>query len=62
MICFMHYALTASTTVTADASIALAAHLIPAHMLGFAVVAAVLLVMGNGFWLCNRFALAHGIG
>ncbi len=49
MICFMHYALTASTTVTADASIALAAHLIPAHMLGFAVVAAVLLVMGNGF-------------
>jgi diguanylate cyclase len=49
MICFMHYTLMASITVTADASIALAADLIPAQMLGFAVVAAVLLVMGNGF-------------
>jgi diguanylate cyclase len=49
MICFMHYTLMASITVTADASIALAGHLIPAQMLGFAVVAAVLLVMGNGF-------------
>ena len=49
MICFMHYALTASTSVIADAAITLPSYLIPAHMLGFAVVAAVFLVMGSGF-------------
>jgi diguanylate cyclase len=49
MICAMHYAMTASTTTVADAAVALPPHLIPAHMLGFAVVAAVLLVMGSGF-------------
>ena len=49
MICTMHYALTASTTAIPDASIALPSYLIPAYMLGFAVVGAVLLVMGSGF-------------
>ena len=49
MICAMHYAMTASATTLPDASIALPPYLIPAHMLGFAVVAAVLLVMGSGF-------------
>jgi diguanylate cyclase len=49
MICTMHYALTASATAIADASVSLPAYLIPAHMLGFAVVGAVLLVMGSGF-------------
>ena len=49
MICVMHYALTASTTSIPDASVILPAYLIPAHMLGFAVVGAVLLVMGSGF-------------
>jgi diguanylate cyclase len=48
-ICFMHYALLASTTVTPGPSTALAAGLIPAYMLGFAVIAAGLLVMGSGF-------------
>src|ERR1700712_4711667 len=49
MICAMHYAMTASATTLPDASIALPPYLIPAGMLGFAVVAAVLLVMGSGF-------------
>ena len=49
MICAMHYAMTASSTTLPDASVALPSYLIPAHMLGFAVVAAVLLVMGSGF-------------
>jgi diguanylate cyclase len=49
MICVMHYALTASQSVVPDASVALPSYLIPADMLGFAVVGAVLLVMGSGF-------------
>ena len=49
MICTMHYALTASTSTIPDTSIALPSYLIPADMLGFAVVGAVLLVMGSGF-------------
>ena len=49
MVCTMHYSLTASTSTVADTSIALPSYLIPAHMLGFAVVGAVLLVMGSGF-------------
>ena len=49
MICVMHYALTASETTFPDALAALPPGLIPAPMLGFAVVAAVLLVMGSGF-------------
>jgi diguanylate cyclase (GGDEF)-like protein len=49
MICTMHYALTVSTSAVPDASIALPPYLIPANMLGFAVVGAVLLVMGSGF-------------
>jgi diguanylate cyclase (GGDEF)-like protein len=49
MICAMHYTLTASTSLVPDASITLPSYLIPAEMLGFAVVGAVLLVMGSGF-------------
>ena len=49
MVCAIHYALTASTIVVPDASATLPANLIPAHMLGVAVVGVVLLVMGNGF-------------
>ena len=49
MVCTMHYALTASATVIPDALATLPSWLIPAHMLGFAVVGAVLLVMGSGF-------------
>jgi len=50
MICAMHYALAASTSAVPDPSImVLSAHLIPAHVLGLAVVCAVLLVMGSGF-------------
>ena len=49
MICAMHYALTASTSAIADPSVVLPAYLIPAHVLGLAVVCAVLLVMGSGF-------------
>jgi diguanylate cyclase (GGDEF)-like protein len=49
MVCAIHYGLTASATVMSDASIALPADLIPAHMLGVALVGAVLLVIGNGF-------------
>jgi NO-binding membrane sensor protein with MHYT domain len=49
MICVMHYTLTASATVIPNPSTVLAGYLIPAHMLGISVVAAVLLVMGSGF-------------
>ncbi|MET0676364.1 MAG: EAL domain-containing protein [Bradyrhizobium sp.] len=49
MICVMHYALTASTSTIADPAIVLPSYLIPAHVLGLAVVGAVLLVMGSGF-------------
>ena len=49
MICVMHYSLTASVAVTPDAALILPASLVPADTLGIAVVAAVLLVMGNGF-------------
>ena len=49
MICVMHYALAASTSSTADPSMVLASDLIPAPVLGMAVVVAVLLVMGSGF-------------
>ena len=49
MICAMHYALTASTTTISDPSIALPSYLIPSDMLGYAVVVAVLLVIGSGF-------------
>jgi diguanylate cyclase len=49
MICAIHYTLTASATAIPDASVALPPYLIPADMLGFAVVGAVLLVMGSGF-------------
>ena len=49
MICAMHYALTASRTAIPDASVVLPPYLIPADMLGFGVVGAVLLVMGSGF-------------
>jgi len=49
MICTMHYALTATATAIPDASVTLPSYLIPAHTLGIAVVATVLLVMGSGF-------------
>jgi diguanylate cyclase (GGDEF)-like protein len=49
MICIMHYALMASISAVPDASVALPPSLLPANMLAVAVVAAVLLVMGNGF-------------
>ena len=49
MICVMHYALTASTSAVADTSVAVPSYLIPAPVLGLAVVGAVLLVMGSGF-------------
>ena len=49
MICTMHYALTVTATAMPDASVTLPSYLIPAGMLGFAVVGAVLLVMGSGF-------------
>ena len=49
MVCTMHYALTVTTIATPDASIVVPSYLIPADMLGFAVVGAVLLVMGSGF-------------
>ena len=49
MICVMHYAMTASTSAISDASVVLPSYLIPAHVLGLAVVGAVLLVMGSGF-------------
>ena len=49
MICAMHYALTASTSTVADASVTPSSYLIPAQILGLAMVCAVLLVMGSGF-------------
>jgi diguanylate cyclase (GGDEF)-like protein len=49
MICTMHYALTVTTAAVPDASVAIPPLLIPAEMLGIAVVGAVLLVMGSGF-------------
>jgi len=49
MICAMHYALTASATTLSDAAVAPPTYLIPADMMGYAVVGAVLLVMGSGF-------------
>ena len=49
MILAMHYSLAVSTTALPDASVALPPYLVPADMLGFAVVGAVLLVMGSGF-------------
>jgi diguanylate cyclase len=49
MICAMHYALSASVSAVPDSQLALPGYLIPADMLGFAVVGAVFLVMGSGF-------------
>jgi NO-binding membrane sensor protein with MHYT domain len=49
MICAMHYTLTVTASAIPDASVVLPPYLIPAGMLGFAVVGAVLLVMGSGF-------------
>lgn len=49
MICTMHYALTVSSNVVAEPSMAMAPELVPAKMLGAGVVLAVLLVMGSGF-------------
>jgi diguanylate cyclase (GGDEF)-like protein len=49
MTCVMHYALTASETTIPDPTVLLPPYLIPAELLGFAVIAAVLLVMGSGF-------------
>lgn len=49
MTCVMHYALTASETTVPDPSAVLPPYLIPADLLGFAVIGAVLLVMGSGF-------------
>ena len=48
MICTVHYGLAASAT-SVDAQSVLPGYLIPAQMLCFAVVGAVLLVMGSGF-------------
>jgi diguanylate cyclase len=49
MVCVMHYALTVTANAVPDPSVMLPPYLIPANMLGFAVVGAVLLVMGSGF-------------
>ena len=49
MVCTMHYALTASSFASVDSSIVLPSYLVPAHVVGLAVVVAVLLVMGSGF-------------
>jgi diguanylate cyclase len=49
MICAIHYALTASISAIPDTSVVLSPDLVPAHLLGVAVVGAVLLVMGSGF-------------
>jgi diguanylate cyclase (GGDEF)-like protein len=49
MTCVMHYVLTVSETTISDPSVVLPPYLIPADMLGFAVIGAVLLVMGSGF-------------
>ena len=49
MICALHYAMTVSANAVPDPSMTLAAGLVPAKMLGFGVVLAVLLVIGSGF-------------
>ena len=49
MIFAMHYSLVVSIAATPDASVVLPPNLLSANLLGVAVVAAVLLVMGNGF-------------
>ena len=49
MTCALHYSLVASTAATPDASVVLPPNLLSANLLAVAVVAAVLLVMGNGF-------------
>jgi diguanylate cyclase len=49
MTCVIHYALTGSETTVSDPSAFVPPHLIPADLLGFAVIGAVLLVMGSGF-------------
>jgi diguanylate cyclase len=49
MICVMHYSLTFSATAIPDASVILPTYLMPADTFGIAVVAAVLLIMSNGF-------------
>src|SRR5436309_12355906 len=49
MICILHYSLTASISAVSDPSLALPPNLLPANLLAVAVIAAVLLVMGNGF-------------
>ena len=49
MICAMHYSLTAAVTAAPDASVILPVYLVPTDTLGIALVAAVLLVIGNGF-------------
>src|SRR5262245_4845555 len=49
MVCTMHYTLTASASIAPTAAVAYSSWLIPAKMLGVAVVGAVLLVMGSGF-------------
>src|SRR5579871_1256300 len=49
MICAVHYSLAASTAATPDASVVLPPYLLSANLLAVAVVAAVLLVIGNGF-------------
>ena len=63
MICVMHYALTASTSAVSDPSVVLPPYLIPAHVLGLAVVAR--RAAGDGVGLLDlhhRPAFAHGIG
>ncbi len=49
MILAMHYSLTASAIALPDASVTLPPYLVPADVMGFAMVGAVLLVMGSGF-------------
>jgi diguanylate cyclase len=49
MIFVTHYAMTASTSAVADPLVTLPSYLVPAHVLGLAVVAVVALVMGSGF-------------
>lgn len=49
MICVVHFTLMASFTLVPDPSIGLSPDLMPAKMLGFVVVGAVLLVMCSGF-------------
>jgi diguanylate cyclase len=49
MVCTMHYALTASASPVFDPAVTLPGYVIPADILGLAVVCVVLLVMGSGF-------------